>query len=407
MKVEQSAKVSVTRRVLNACLVSLVLFACATPDSDGSESARNESGVRREVALDSVFSLTGHEAGLGFADPDLVAEQRNGDLVLVDRHYQHVAIYDSTGRLKMRFGRRGQGPDEFNDVEGVFSLPGDTIMVFDRTRQIGYLYHQYKPTGARIDFREWRFTEKLGQLLLGRFADGRWVASLGEPWPLVTQGVRVGVDSVHLLAGLPDDTPTRFASVAEVRRIDLLKPRESYRLDLSEIAPGAGVVCENGVVLADTTGVRRLSVKGQTASFAAHPFPRIPIEQFGGIDGIVESRTSILAPGTLAEKARAALKEAGRNVDSVMSAALIDARGIVWYTRPGAKRGNAFSLYADGKELQERFLAPGAYRIGSRFLLTWSSDPELEVPRYTAFRVGSSVDEARTGLGWCYSQFRW
>jgi hypothetical protein len=394
-------------RALGAWIACLVLVACATPDSDGSESTRNESGVRREVALDSVFTLTGQEAGLSFADPDLVAEQRNGDLVLVDRHYQHVAIHDSTGRVKVRFGRRGQGPDEFNDVEGVFSLPGDTIMVFDRTRQIGYLYHQYKATGARIDFREWRFTEKLGQLLLGRFADGRWVASLGEPLPLVTQGVRVGSDSVHLLAGLPDAAPTRFASVAEVRQVDLLTEGNSYRFDLNEIAPGAGAVCESGVVLSDTTGVRRLSVDGQTASFAAHPFPRIPIEQFGGIDGIVESRTSILAPGTLAEKARAALKEAGQNVDSVMSAALIDARGIVWYTRPGAKRGNAFALYADGKELQERFLAPGAYRIGSRFLLTWSSDPELEVPRYTAFRVGSSVSEARTGLGWCYGQFRW
>jgi hypothetical protein len=394
-------------RTLGTWIACLVLIACATPDSDRSESAHNESGVRREVALDSVFSLTGHEAGLGFADPDLVAEQRNGDLVLVDRHYQHMAIYDSTGRLKVRFGRRGQGPDEFNDIEGVFSLPGDTIMVFDRTRQIGYLYHQYKATGARIDFREWRFTEKLGQLLLGRFADGRWVASLGEPRPLVTQGVRVGVDSVHLFAALPDAVPTRFASVAELRQIDLLKPRESYRLDLSEIAPGAGVVCENGVVLSDTTGVRRLSVDGQTASFAAHPFPRFPIEQFGGIDGIVESRTSMLTPSTLGEKARAALKEAGRKVDSVMAATLIDARGIVWYTCPGAKKGNAFALYADGKELQERFLAPGAYRIGSRFLLAWSSDPELEVPRYTAFRVGSSVSEARTGLGWCYGQFRW
>ncbi len=69
-------------------------------------------------------------------------------------------------------------------------------------------------------------------------------------------------------------------------------------------------------------------MKGQTASFAAHPFPRTPIEQYGGIDGIVERQVSILASGAFAEKVRAALKEAGQKVDSAMNAVLTDARGI-------------------------------------------------------------------------------
>lgn len=90
-----------------------------------------------------------------------------------------------------------------------------------------------------------------------------------------------------------------------------------------------------------------------------------------------------------------------------MNHVLIDARGILWYPRPGAKKGTAYALYADRQELRQRFLAPGAYRVGSRFLLSLSVDSDLEVAKYTAFRVDASINDAQTGLGWCYGQFRW
>lgn len=372
-----------------------------------SRSDNHEKIASIETQLDSVFSLTGDEEGLGATDPDLLVEQRGGDFVLVDRRDQIVAVYDSTGRAKARIGRRGKGPGEFEDIEGVFSLPGDTMMIFDRTRQIGYLYHEYKPTNARIDFREWRFTERRGQTLVGRFADGRWVAYAGSPRLLFKEGVRAGTDSVHLVAGKPNVSPVRLASVAEIKQVDLLTEGYSYRFDLNEIAPGTGAVCENGVILADTSGVRRLSVAGKDAWAIPHQMPRTPIERYGGIDGVVERQLSVAVSGALSEKARAALREFGAKADSAMNPVLIDARGAVWYARPGAKRGTAYVLFSDRKELQERFLASGAYRVGSRFLFNWSPDPELEVPRYTVFRLPSSIDNAQTDLGWCYSQFRW
>lgn len=389
-----------------------VAFPCLLMGCDhlkGSESQGDKQGRMApiESQLDSIFSLTGDEVGLGSTDPDLVAEQRHGDLALVDRRAQRVAFFDSTGRPTAQIGRRGQGPGEFEDIEGVFSLPGDTVMIFDRTRQIGYLYHEYRATNRRVDFREWQFTAKRGQVLLGRFADGRWVAVAGQPRPLVSEGVRVGADSIHLLAGVPQAAPSPIGTIARVRQVDLVTSGNSYRFDLNEVAAGAGAVCEGGVILADTTGVRLLSVGGKEVWSASHPFPRTSIERFGGIDAIVSRQFADVVPGVLTEKAREALRAVGQEVDSAMNHVLIDARGILWYPRPGAKKGTAYALYADRQELRQRFLAPGAYRVGSRFLLSLSVDSDLEVAKYTAFRVNPSINDAQTGVGWCYGQFRW
>lgn len=398
-----------TRSGLWRAALALPCLLMGCDQSRGSENQSDGQGraTLLESRLDSVFSLTGDEVGLGATDPDLAAEQRHGDLALVDRRDQRVALYDSTGRPKAQIGRRGQGPGEFEDIEGVFSLPGDTVMIFDRTRQIGYLYHEYRATNTRVDFREWQFTANRSQVLLGRFADGRWVALVGQSRPLVNESVRVGTDSIHLIAGAPEAAPARIATIARVKQVDLVTSGYSYRFDLNEIAPGAGAICENGVMLADTTGVRFLSVAGKEVWSAAHPYSRSSIEGFGGIDGIVGRQLSDVVPGVLTEKARSALREMGQKVDSAMNPVLIDARGIVWYPRPGEQRGTAYALYADRQELPQRFLAPGAYRIGSRFLLSLSVDADLEVAKYTAFRVNPTINDSRTGLGWCYGQFRW
>lgn len=398
-----------TRSGLRRAILALpcLLMGCDRPKGSESQSDEQERVSLTESQLDSVFSLTGDEVGLGATDPDLAAEQRNGDLALVDRRDQRVAFYDSAGRPRAQIGRRGQGPGEFEDIEGVFALPGDTVMIFDRTRQIGYLYHESRATNTRVDFRNWQFTANRGQVLLGRFADGRWVALAGQPRPLMKEGVRVGTDSIHLLAGVPEATPSRFATIARVKQVDLVTSGYSYRFDLNEVAAGAGAVCEGGVILADTTGVRLLSVGGKLAWSTSHPFPRTSIERFGGIDAIVNRQFAGVVPGALAEKAQTALREIGQGVDSAMNQVLIDARGIIWYPRPGVKKGTAYVLYADRKELQQRFSAPGAHRIGSRFLLSLSVDPDLEVAKYTAFRVNSSINDAHTGVGWCFGQFRW
>lgn len=52
---------------------------------------------------------------------------RSGGLLVTSR----ILLFDSTGRLRQRIGRRGKGPGEYQTISEVVVLPRDTMLVFD------------------------------------------------------------------------------------------------------------------------------------------------------------------------------------------------------------------------------------------------------------------------------------
>lgn len=402
-----------TYNLLTIGIIALSLIACATPAADKSESARNEPTAPREVVLDSLATLDFDSLGLVSAIPSRLTEVRTGEIVLIDGHEQRITVVDSTGTLLRAFGSRGQGPGQFLNVEGVFSLPGDTLMILDRQRQVGYLYHDFKLTEDKLDFRNWGFSADTDRQLVGRLGDGTWVALQRAQLDFMLKGARAVVDTVRLLAGTPGAPPRELARAGIRRFVDVGTTAISSRIQLDDLSPASGMICEQGVVLADSAGVRYLRADGTLASQHTHPFRRIPIERLGGAEGIVQRVTSSSfdVQGPAMEAARRILRGWAESLDSAMNPIHLDGRGSVWYSIPGdpsaGAEGLAYARVTDGSVDSLRLRAPALTKVGKRYLVSMMFDKERETFVYRLLRIPQSDVTGDVQLGWCYNPFQW
>ncbi len=398
---------------LRFCIIALSLFACATPAADKAESARNEATAPREIVLDSLATLDFDSLGLVSAIPSRLTEVRTGEIVMIDGHEQRITVVDSTGTLLRAFGSRGQGPGQFLNVEGVFSLPGDTLMILDRQRQVGYLYHDFKLTEDKLDFRDWGFSADTDRQLVGRLGDGRWVALQRAQLDFTLLGARAIVDTVRLLAGTPGAPPRELARAGIRRFVDVGTTAISSRIQLDDVSPASGMICEQGVVLADSTGVRYLRADGTLASQHRYSFRRIPIERLGGAEGIVQRVTSSSfdVQGPAMEAARRILRGWAESVDSAMNPIHLDGRGSVWYSIPGdpsaGAEGVVYARVTGGSVDSLRLRAPALIKVGKRYLMSMMFDKERETFVYPLFRIPQSDVTGDVHLGWCYNPFQW
>jgi hypothetical protein len=94
-----------------------------------------------QTAVDSipVWSIGG---GVGGSDYDLneirgSVRLSDGRIVVADNLAGELRFFDSTGNFLQRGGRKGKGPGEFEQMMGVWALPGDTLAIYDiATRRI-------------------------------------------------------------------------------------------------------------------------------------------------------------------------------------------------------------------------------------------------------------------------------
>ncbi len=402
-----------TYNLLTIGIIALSLIACATPAADKSESARNEPTALREVVLDSLAALDFDSLGLVSEIPSHLTEARTGEIVLFDGQQQRITVVDSTGRLLQAFGSGGQGPGQFLNVESVFSLPGDTLMIFDRQRQVGYLYHHFKLTEDKLDFHNWGLSSGTDLRLVGRLGDGRWVALQRAQLDFMLKGARAVVDTVRLLAGTPGAPPRELALAGIRRFVDVGTSAISSRIQLDDLSPASGMICEQGVVLADSAGVRYLRADGTLASQHTHPFRRIPIERLGGAEGIVQRVTSSSfdEQGPAMEAARRILRGWAESVDSAMNPIHLDGRGSVWYSIPGdpsaGAEGLAYARVTGGSVDSLRLRAPALTKVGKRYLVSMMFDKERETFVYRLLRIPQSDVTGDVQLGWCYNPFQW
>ena len=84
--------------------------------------------------LDGAFvrSIGGKGNGAGdFSLPKGVAVDREGNLYVVDAHFENVQMFRADGRLLLAFGEEGVGRAQFSIPGGVAIDPDDRVWVAD------------------------------------------------------------------------------------------------------------------------------------------------------------------------------------------------------------------------------------------------------------------------------------
>lgn len=110
-----------------ASLVALVGCAGQRPPA---EEGFPETRLRRESATPlRQVAVSSPEASLTSA-PHLDVDSR-GRIYVSDTYQNRVSILNPDGSLRGSVGRRGSGPGEFQSVQTVQVLPGDSLLVYD------------------------------------------------------------------------------------------------------------------------------------------------------------------------------------------------------------------------------------------------------------------------------------
>lgn len=103
-------------------------------------------------SLDSVLTLrsptgTGGDTVGFFGVTDVAIT--DGRVVVLDRSIPALVVYDSLGRVRGRYGRKGQGPGEFEYPVAMAAAPDGGVAVFDMANgRIEHFDSSFAPTGA-------------------------------------------------------------------------------------------------------------------------------------------------------------------------------------------------------------------------------------------------------------------
>jgi hypothetical protein len=189
---------------------------------------------------------------------------------------------------------------------------------------------------ASVSLANWPRTMGPHQLrMAGRFADGRWVALAANDLDLSTQADRLIIDTPFVVVGLADAPPVRLLTLPTRRRISVFSPSEGWNIaSLFEIAPAQFAVCDSGLLVVDTAGVRTYDRSGTLMTnrpLAVARSPRAP-----GSDADRRLRRLLIDDSYPWAKASTLqqLRSWYDAVDSTLLMPTIDSHGLVWYVAP-------------------------------------------------------------------------
>jgi hypothetical protein len=119
---------------------------------------------------------------------------RAGNIIALDSDDKQLILFDTTGRELQRVGRNGGGPGEFRFPRGIFVLSGDSIAVWDMGLRRMSVFDENLRFDRTEQFAKWDFAGG-ESALVGRLADGRWVARIvaGSFNPDPELGARIAV----------------------------------------------------------------------------------------------------------------------------------------------------------------------------------------------------------------------
>lgn len=126
-------EMSIPRATVLLPMLALVA-ACAEPDGGGGARQQLE-GENGRAALTSNFTL-GDTIALEENDEVInvwpqVSVDGAGNFLVADQKESQVRVYGSSGKLVRHFGRKGNGPDEFNSTVRALPLPSGGVLVVD------------------------------------------------------------------------------------------------------------------------------------------------------------------------------------------------------------------------------------------------------------------------------------
>jgi hypothetical protein len=188
----------------------LVLGACAGAEAGPSAAVRDSAGV---TIVENPAALAEREAWTVAAEPTVAIGVLEGDeryqfsrvgsgvrlsdgrIVVANGGTHELRYYDASGAHLVSVGRQGEGPGEFQGLELITALPGDSLAAYDfNLRRISF----FDSSGAFVRSVLLDFTEGYPSPV-GRFADGSWLSSRGFTFSPGDDGSDVIRDTVPLM----------------------------------------------------------------------------------------------------------------------------------------------------------------------------------------------------------------
>lgn len=112
-----------------AAILAIVAPASASPQASPRISKFVPASTVRSLERQPVVVRFGEELEFDWIVD--VVPVRNGGLVVANSGTASLHFFDRAGRVLRSVGRRGSGPGEYQDIGGVTSLPGDSLIVWD------------------------------------------------------------------------------------------------------------------------------------------------------------------------------------------------------------------------------------------------------------------------------------
>jgi hypothetical protein len=310
----------------------------------------------------------------------------DGRLVIADGGNGNLTLVDPTGRVEAKFGRRGEGPGEFESITSVHVADDGTIVVFDD--YLGRLT-EFDAAGQLLDTRRRIEPHPLSDVVaLIASRSGTLVGVYGD-----NRTFRPGRDSTPLLrypagATRPDTLsmwPTKIWSVGEVgvggMRVeiafgpDLLSFGQTDRFALADTH-------EAGVWVLDEYGDPKMKVRwGETAA----PVTEADMERYR------TARAARLSAGLPDDVRRGYLEVASHETRPVLEGIALGRDGGVWIAPASLGTGDlqTWLLIDRQGSVQGQVRLPAGSRIldvRDGWLAAWHQD-RYDVEVVSVYRV--------------------
>jgi hypothetical protein len=324
-------------------------------------------------------------------------------LILPNPRELTVAVFDSLGRQTAFVGGRGEGPGSLTGLSAAF-LFGDTLAVFDNNRLKVYFFLDGRLAGPSLDFSLWPRGGDERVRLVGRFGDGRWVAIhvQRQDWP--PSSVHEYADTTLLVVGQPEAVPATWLRLPVQTRLRVSQGNSTFLIALADVAPASVSVCDSGIVVLDSSGVKYFDTHGRITANIDLQRTKIP---FGAVvgDGIIRLQMTGIPPGAIADETRRIIHKHLARIARVLPPTLLDLRGQIWLMHRASleyQRVDRLGSFDFAFKANNSILAIGEGRV-----LTTSIDPSTDLPSYNLLKSHSPVGNRPPSLGWCQGAAAW
>lgn len=217
---------------------------------------------------------------------------------------------------------------------------------------------------------------------------------------------RLAADTPTVVVGMPGDRPQEFYRLPIIRYVVAGEGSARYQITLDEVATTVGVVCDDGLIVVDSSGIRTVDLSGRISGTYALPFPRRKINATDRSD-VLDRAVGIIRDADQRARARQLLEQQLQSVQSAFSAPTIDVTGGLWFSVPHRPRTKA-RTDIEGRissvvQLEHVGFALHITRTQISMVIAGSdlSDPIVEVNH-----LGSAINGDLGPLGWCHAPFR-